>query len=74
MKPGDVAAFFRDAPVLLTDGGIETRLIYEYGCDLPEFASFLPLFRSDQRPALEQRWRRSPIAYSASRRRTSPPG
>jgi len=31
-------------PVLLTDGGIETRLIYEFHCPLPDFASFLPLF------------------------------
>jgi S-methylmethionine-dependent homocysteine/selenocysteine methylase len=38
---------------MLADGGIETRLIYEFGAELPEFASFLPLFRDD-RGALER--------------------
>ena len=28
------------APVMLTDGGIETRLIYEFNRPLPDFASF----------------------------------
>ncbi|ANN76831.1 homocysteine S-methyltransferase family protein [Bordetella flabilis] len=41
---------------MLADGGIETRLIYEFGADLPEFASFLPLFRDD-RGALERIYR-----------------
>ncbi|WP_197509501.1 homocysteine S-methyltransferase family protein [Bordetella bronchialis] len=41
---------------VLADGGIETRLIYEFGADLPEFASFLPLFRQD-RDALERIYR-----------------
>jgi S-methylmethionine-dependent homocysteine/selenocysteine methylase len=47
----------RSGAVLLTDGGIETRLIYEFGCALPDFASFLPLFRPAQRPALEAIYR-----------------
>jgi S-methylmethionine-dependent homocysteine/selenocysteine methylase len=38
---------------ILTDGGIETRLIYEFGSDLPEFASFLPLFRQDRDALVE---------------------
>lgn len=40
------------APVLLTDGGIETRLIYEFHRPLPDFASFLALFDPDGRAAL----------------------
>jgi S-methylmethionine-dependent homocysteine/selenocysteine methylase len=48
---------WRTAPVVLTDGGIETRLIYEFGCPLPEFASFLPLFDPHARPALETIYR-----------------
>jgi hypothetical protein len=34
----------RGDSVMLTDGGIETRLIYEFGCALPEFAAPLALF------------------------------
>jgi S-methylmethionine-dependent homocysteine/selenocysteine methylase len=37
---------------MLTDGGIETRLIYEFGCELPEFASFLALYDPVRRAAL----------------------
>jgi S-methylmethionine-dependent homocysteine/selenocysteine methylase len=47
----------RTHAVMLTDGGIETRLIYEFGCELPDFASFLPLYRPAQRPALEAIYR-----------------
>src|SRR5260221_9685809 len=43
--------------VILTDGGIETRLIYEFGCALPEFASFLALFEPKARAALETIYR-----------------
>jgi S-methylmethionine-dependent homocysteine/selenocysteine methylase len=42
----------RTDAVMLTDGGIETRLIYEFGCALPEFASFLALFETKARAAL----------------------
>ncbi|SJZ95414.1 homocysteine S-methyltransferase [Enhydrobacter aerosaccus] len=42
----------RTAPVLLADGGIETRLIYEFHRPLPDFASFLPLFTPDGRADL----------------------
>jgi S-methylmethionine-dependent homocysteine/selenocysteine methylase len=38
---------------VLADGGIETRLIYEFGSHLPEFASFLPLFRPDRDALVE---------------------
>jgi homocysteine S-methyltransferase len=40
------------APVLLTDGGIETRLIYEFRLPLPDFAAFLALFSAEGRAAL----------------------
>jgi S-methylmethionine-dependent homocysteine/selenocysteine methylase len=43
---------YRGDSVVLTDGGIETRLIYEFGCELPEFASFLALFDDKARAAL----------------------
>jgi S-methylmethionine-dependent homocysteine/selenocysteine methylase len=43
---------YRDDAVVLTDGGIETRLIYEFGCELPEFASFLALYEPKARAAL----------------------
>ena len=49
----DFATACRSAPVMLTDGGIETRLIYEDRLDLPEFASFLPLVRPGERRTLE---------------------
>jgi len=52
-----IAELSRAHAVMLTDGGIETRLIYEFGCDLPDFASFLPLYRPAQRPALEAIYR-----------------
>jgi S-methylmethionine-dependent homocysteine/selenocysteine methylase len=42
----------RSRSLMLTDGGIETRLIYEFGCKLPEFASFLALFDPARRAAL----------------------
>ena len=37
---------------MLTDGGIETRLIYEFHRPLPDFASFPPLFDPAGRAAL----------------------
>jgi homocysteine S-methyltransferase len=40
------------SPVLLTDGGIETRLIYEFHLPLPDFAAFLALFSAEGRHAL----------------------
>ena len=40
------------APFMLTDGGIETRLLYEFNRPLPDFASFLPLFDREGRAAL----------------------
>lgn len=52
---------FRDtlatAPLMIADGGIETRLIYEFKLSLPEFASFLPLLRGNERGSLEMIYR-----------------
>jgi S-methylmethionine-dependent homocysteine/selenocysteine methylase len=45
------------APVMLTDGGIETRLIYQDHLTLPDFASFLPLFDPSGRRAIEALYR-----------------
>lgn len=42
---------------MLADGAIETRLVYEFGRHLPEFASFLPLFDEAGRAALERIYR-----------------
>lgn len=50
--PGAFAAACIVTPAMLTDGGIETRLIYEDRLDLPEFASFLPLLRDGERAVL----------------------
>jgi S-methylmethionine-dependent homocysteine/selenocysteine methylase len=48
---------YRGDSVVLTDGGIETRLIYEFGCSLPEFASFLALLEPKARAALSTIYR-----------------
>ena len=51
---------YRTAPpqladaVFLTDGGIETTLIFDDGFDLPDFAAFVLLDRPDGRAALER--------------------
>ena len=45
------------APVMLTDGGIETRLIYEFHLALPDFGSFLPHFDIEGRAALDTIYR-----------------
>lgn len=42
----------KTAPVMLADGGIETRLIYEFHRPLPDFASFPALFDAEGRAAL----------------------
>jgi S-methylmethionine-dependent homocysteine/selenocysteine methylase len=47
----------RHAPVMLTDGGIETRLIYQDHLPLPDFASFLPLFEPAARPMIAALYR-----------------
>ena len=47
----------RQSPVILTDGGIETRLIYQDHLTLPDFASFLPLFDPAGRGAIEALYR-----------------
>ena len=61
-----------DADVFLTDGGIETTLIFEDGFDLPDFAAFTLLGDPAGRDALDlrhsQRRRRS-RRTSASRGR-----
>lgn len=46
-----------DAPLLLTDGGLETTLVFHEGFDLPSFASFVLLDREDGRDALEAYYR-----------------
>lgn len=43
-----------DAPVFLTDGGIETTLIFHDGFDLPEFAAFTLLDDPAGRAALDR--------------------
>ena len=51
---------YRDAlpqlrqPVFLTDGGIETTLIYDEGIDLPDFAAFGLLDDETGRAALQR--------------------
>lgn len=45
------------APVLLTDGAIETRLIYEFGLPTPDFAAFVHLFTAEGRAALSAIYR-----------------
>lgn len=52
-----VEALYRSGATFLTDGGIETRLIYEFGIDLPDFASFLALFDDRGRAALREIYR-----------------
>jgi S-methylmethionine-dependent homocysteine/selenocysteine methylase len=47
----------RQAPAMLTDGGIETRPIYQDHLRLPAFASFLPLFDPSARGAIEAIYR-----------------
>src|SRR4051794_16401898 len=42
----------------LTDGGIETVLIYQDGVDLPEFAAFVLLETADGRDILRRYYRR----------------
>lgn len=51
------AEIFRSDTVFVTDGGIETRLIHEFGLNLPDFASFLALFEERGRKALEEIYR-----------------
>jgi S-methylmethionine-dependent homocysteine/selenocysteine methylase len=43
-----------DRPVFLTDGGIETSLIYDDGIDLPDFAAFPLLDQPEGRAALRR--------------------
>ncbi|MCB8822139.1 homocysteine S-methyltransferase family protein [Microvirga rosea] len=45
---------FQSGVVFLTDGGIETRLIYEFSLGLRDFASFPELFDSRGRAALRK--------------------
>ena len=53
------------APLFLTDGGIETSLIFEEGIDLPDFAAFVLLDHEAGRAALERYF----AAYLAIARR-----
>lgn len=67
MRPTFAETFLRSDAVFVTDGGIETRLIYEFGLDLPDFASFLALFDERGRKALEEIYR-SYLAIAAQSR------
>ena len=40
--------------IFLTDGGIETTLIYHEGLELPDFAAFVLLDDADGRAALQR--------------------
>ena len=60
------AGFAFDGELLVTDGGLETTLIFHDGIDLPHFAAF-PLLDNEQgRAAL----RRDHNAYAAAAQRT----
>ncbi len=52
VRYGSYVEAMRRAPVMLTDGGLETRLIYQDHVELPDFASFLPLFEPAARGKL----------------------
>lgn len=47
-----------DGPLFLTDGGLETTLIFHEGVDLPHFAAFLLLRTDDGRRRLESYFER----------------
>ena len=47
-----------DAQPLVTDGGLETDLIYHHGFDLPEFAAITLLRRPEGRDALVRYYER----------------
>lgn len=51
------AAILEDAPVILADGAIETRLIYEFGLPTHDFSSFVHLFTPEGRAALDAIYR-----------------
>jgi S-methylmethionine-dependent homocysteine/selenocysteine methylase len=57
MRYANYGEAVRQAPVMLTDGGVETRLIYQDHLKLPDFASFLPLFDPTARPMLAALYR-----------------
>jgi S-methylmethionine-dependent homocysteine/selenocysteine methylase len=42
------------APLFITDGGLETSLIFDHGIDLPDFAAFPLLDREEGREALRR--------------------
>lgn len=51
------AAILEGAPVILADGAIETRLIYEFGLPTHDFSSFVHLFTPEGRAALDAIYR-----------------
>ncbi len=53
------------APLFLTDGGLETTLVFHFGLDLPDFAAFPLLDTPDGRDALAQYY--SPYFDAATR-------
>ena len=60
------AAFAFDGKLLVTDGGLETTLIFHDGIDLPHFAAF-PLLDNEQGRAALRRYYN---AYAAAAQRT----
>ena len=46
-----------DGPHFLTDGGLETTLVYQYGLDLPCFAAFPLVLSADGREHLRRYFR-----------------
>ena len=55
-----------DADVFLTDGGLETTLIFDDGIDLPDFAAFTLVDDDAGRAALVRYFERTPRSPSAT--------
>ena len=49
-------------PTFITDGGLETTLIFQEGIDLPDFAAFVLLDNTQGRQELEDYYRHSGLA------------
>ncbi len=64
-RPGTSDAPDRPAPLILSDTGIETDLIFHQGVDLPMFAAFV-VADSDSGRALLDRWHREHAAAATA--------
>jgi hypothetical protein len=62
----------QDGGWFLTDGGIETVLIYQDGIALPEFSAFVLLDSKEGRAALRRYFRRSGVTSTLRRRLPTP--